>query len=603
MAEKHLVLCGDARLTTRNKSWREAAPLRLELGSGKNHLHLKLHHITRRLASQLPEVAIDLVEIATYVYSADQMVTRGGLKEFEYGTKWRRHFRFEIPVRRHDIWSQPKMQELLTQTLGFLSDDDYEFQFSAFKRSPPVDRYLFDDQGMEDSGFEEVILFSGGLDSFGGAVQEILQGQRKVVLVSHRPVSKLYSRQRHLVNDIVAHLPNKALCPLHVAVEVNKSKHFGKDFTQRSRSFLFAGIAAAVAKGLGHNRIRFYENGIISLNLPLSPQAVGGRATRTTHPKVLAGFQEILSLAFGSPFCVENPYLWKTKADILREIKAAGHGKLCAHTSSCTHTKEQTNMFTHCGYCSQCVDRRLSALAAEYGNDEDPKEMYSSDVVTGAREESDLTMVERYLGTCLEIDGLSRADEFVKRFPEVTRVLNHLGKPPAQAASDVFNLFKRHARDICHTLERIVSNSSAQVIRKDYPPNCLLGIAVGRNTSAASASSVVVSDTPAVCPDLPAANDGKLIWNDGTFTVIYQGKPCELRNTKEFAILKRLSVAPGIYLSNDTLRAAVWGEEDIDKNTIQRHVSFLRRRLKESRITGVSIDGKKNKDHYALILS
>jgi 7-cyano-7-deazaguanine synthase in queuosine biosynthesis len=456
---------------------------------------------------------------------------------------------------------------------------------------------------MEDSGFEEVILFSGGLDSFGGAVQEILQGQRKVVLVSHRPVSKLYSRQRHLVNDIVGHLSNKALSPLHVAVEVNKSKHFGKEFTQRSRSFLFAGIAGAVAKGLGRNRIRFYENGIISLNLPLSPQAVGGRATRTTHPQVLAGFQEILSLAFGSPFSVENPYFWKTKTDILCEIKAAGHSKMCAHTCSCTHTKQQTNMFTHCGYCSQCVDRRLSALAAEYGNEEDPKEMYSSDVVTGAREKSDFTMVERYLGTCLEIDRLSRADEFVKRFPEVTRALNHVGKPPAQAASDIFDLFKRHARDICHTLERIVSNSSAQVIRKDYPPNCLLGIAVGRNSCAASASSAVAGETPAACPSVRAANDPTLILDDGIFTVFYRGKPCELRNTKEFAILKQLSVATGRYLSTDSLRAAVWGADDVDKNTIQRHMSFLRRRLKESRVTGVSIDGKTNKDHYALILS
>jgi hypothetical protein len=133
MTEKHLILCGGAKLSSRNKAWRESKPIRLELGKGEKQLHLRLHHITRRLASQIPAVAVDLLEIATYVYAADQMVSRGGLKEFEYGTKWRRQFRLEIPVRLPDKWNDPKMISLLEQTIGFLSDDDYEFHFTSFK--------------------------------------------------------------------------------------------------------------------------------------------------------------------------------------------------------------------------------------------------------------------------------------------------------------------------------------------------------------------------------------------------------------------------------------------------------------------------------------
>ena len=102
MTEKHLILCGGAKLSSRNKAWRESKPIRLELGKGEKQLHLRLHHITRRLASQIPAIAIDLLEIATYVYAADQMVSRGGLKEFEYRTKWRRQFRLKIPVRLPD---------------------------------------------------------------------------------------------------------------------------------------------------------------------------------------------------------------------------------------------------------------------------------------------------------------------------------------------------------------------------------------------------------------------------------------------------------------------------------------------------------------------
>lgn len=598
MSEKHLILCGGARLSTRNKAWRESRPLRLELGQGKNHLHLKLHHITRALAGQIPAVAIDLLEIATYVYAADQMVTRGGLKELEYGEKWRRHFRFEIPVRLPDTWNDPTMLSYLQQTLSFLSDDDFEFHFSPYQGQPNVERYLFNAQSDDRSVFEEVILFSGGLDSFGGAVQEILQGRRKVVLVSHRPVDKIYARQRDLVNDIVDNLGDRSLAPLHVAVEINKSKNLGRDFTQRSRSFLFGSIAAAVALSLNLRRIRFYENGIISLNIPLSPQAIGGRATRTTHPKVLAGFRDIFSRAFGLAFGVENPYLWKTKADILREIKAARFANLCARTGSCTHTKEQTKMYTHCGYCSQCVDRRLNALAAGYTNDEDPKEMYASDVVTGPREDADLTMIERYLGVCLEIDSMGRADDFVKMFPEMSRVVKYLERPADQAANDIFNLYKRHARDICQTLENIVSAASPQVIRRDYPPNCLLGIAVGRQ----SALSATAPGQPQSTTNTTPIPNGKLVFDDGTFTVAYGSNSCELRNTKEYALLKRLAEARGIYLSNESLRASVWADEGIEKNTIQRTVSNLRRKLREQGIDGIEIDGKKNKDHYALIL-
>ncbi|MFM7165230.1 MAG: winged helix-turn-helix domain-containing protein, partial [Planctomycetaceae bacterium] len=97
--------------------------------------------------------------------------------------------------------------------------------------------------------------------------------------------------------------------------------------------------------------------------------------------------------------------------------------------------------------------------------------------------------------------------------------------------------------------------------------------------------------------------NGQLVFDDGTFTVAYGSTSCELRNTKEYALLKRLASAPGTYLSNEKLRESVWRDEEIGKNTIQRTVSNLRRKLREQGIARIVIDGKKNKDHYALILS
>ena len=89
------------------------------------------------------------------------------------------------------------------------------------------------------------------------------------------------------------------------------------EYTQRSRSFLYMSIGATIAKMIGLKSVRFYENGVISLNLPVCAQVAGGRATRTTHPKVMKGFQDIISLVAGEPFTIENPFIWKTKADVV----------------------------------------------------------------------------------------------------------------------------------------------------------------------------------------------------------------------------------------------------------------------------------------------
>lgn len=118
-------------------------------------------------------------------------------------------------------------------------------------------------------------------------------------------------------------------------------------------------IGATIAKMLRLNSVRFYENGVISLNLPVCAQVVGGRATRTTHPKVMKGFQEIITLVAGEPFTIENPYIWKTKADVVKVITNSGCEDLIKHSMTCTHTWEMSNEHTHCGGCSQCIDRRL----------------------------------------------------------------------------------------------------------------------------------------------------------------------------------------------------------------------------------------------------
>jgi hypothetical protein len=75
---------------------------------------------------------------------------------------------------------------------------------------------------------------------------------------------------------------------------------------------------------IGLSRLRFYENGVVSLNLPPSAQVVGARASRTTHPGVLAGFGALFTALLGKEFVVQNPFLWDTKTDVVKRVAGPG---------------------------------------------------------------------------------------------------------------------------------------------------------------------------------------------------------------------------------------------------------------------------------------
>lgn len=480
---EHLILCGKAELTSRQKIWQGAERLHLDADPKKGNVNLRISDITDKMAASLPAVAADLVELATYVYCADQAIRRGGPAEFEYGEKWRRSFRFEIPVRCPEMWTNSQVIDILKRTLSFLSDDDYDFGFTKLTKAPPLARYLeFDQKTPQVADVKEVVLFSGGVDSLGGAIEEILVQRRKVALVSHRPVSTISKRQRQLVGLITERTKDSAIRPFHVPVLVNKDKELGREYTQRTRSFLYASIAAVIAILYGLGRIRFYENGVVSLNMPICAAILGGRATRTTHPQVIRGFADLFSLLFARPFTVENPFFWKTKTDVMTAIKAAGQADLGKYSVSCTRTWEMTKLHTHCGKCSQCIDRRLAALAAGYTDDEEPAEMYAADVLQDAHEDVEAqTLIERMVGVSNEIERMHDATQFGIRFGELARVLRSIEGTANDVAQRVFELHKRHAQQICKAIDDAATALIPEMRRGTLPGTCLVSIAVGRS--------------------------------------------------------------------------------------------------------------------------
>ena len=107
MPTNHLILCGAAKPSTRKREWIRANIVKLDVHPRNGNINLRIADISEPMTTNLPDEVVDLLEIASYVYCADQAAGRGGKKEFEYGCKWRRHFRLELPVRRPKVWSQP----------------------------------------------------------------------------------------------------------------------------------------------------------------------------------------------------------------------------------------------------------------------------------------------------------------------------------------------------------------------------------------------------------------------------------------------------------------------------------------------------------------
>ena len=474
MQSKRYILCGNVSAQGISEDPSRDLRLRLSGKTGHGNITLRIEDVHSKMFRSVPPKFHDLLEIATYVYSADQVIKRGADDVDSFGDGWRRDLHFVVPVRNPDFWNSPEVQDTLCSTLGFLSDDQYQFDFVQLEQDHQFQEYLeFNDTQQMYGMPEQVVMFSGGLDSLAGAIDEVVNQKRRVVLVTHKSTSKLNKRHKTL-EDMLAEKAGDNV-PHRITVRVHKTKELNHEYTQRSRSFLYMSIGATIAKMLRLNSVRFYENGVISLNLPVCAQVVGGRATRTTHPKVMKGFQEIITLVAGEPFTIENPYIWKTKADVVKVITNSGCEDLIKHSMTCTHTWEMSNEHTHCGGCSQCIDRRFAVLAAD-ADQHDPVAHYKFDVFTQSRDKGeDKIMAAAYLERANQVKNLTDVSQFVSSYPDVGRVFKYLNYNSAgQAAQRVFDLYKRHAKEVMGAVDELLSRHRTAIRERTLPGDCLL---------------------------------------------------------------------------------------------------------------------------------
>jgi 7-cyano-7-deazaguanine synthase in queuosine biosynthesis len=348
---------------------------RLELALDKpGHPNRVVDHLLSGIhnAGLNPRVAaVDLLNFAVAAYCADLRVPRILSQD-----RWQRHFKLYLPVRSPDQWAGASSE--LSRLLSYLTGDLWELRFRELP-SPPNPKLGNPDCIVPS----RVCLFSGGLDSYVGALDLLKQTSDRIALVGHHGSGSTFQEQRRAYDSINIAYPNRAV-PFWFFVQPKKLAKDQIEDTMRSRSILFLALGAAVASSLGGDQITLSvpENGLISLNVPLTDARAGSLSTRTTHPHVLRLFQTVLE-KLSIPVTLETPFKFLTKGEMLancsdkRLLAASASGTMSCSRPSAGRYQHLTPG-KHCGYCVPCIIRRA---AMKVVNLDSPAE-YSFNVLT-----------------------------------------------------------------------------------------------------------------------------------------------------------------------------------------------------------------------------
>ena len=219
----------------------------------------------------------------------------------------------ELPVRQLDLWSAVSTD--FTGAVSFLSGDNWQLEISdsAEAVSPPTE---------VAPAVDAVCLFSGGLDSFTGALNLLAEG-KTVCLVGHYGPGQTHQAQQGLCQALARRYPDQVVArwfflqPAAAAAGQARPLPAGRESSQRSRSLLFIAAGLTVAAGY-EPEVPLYipENGLIGINVPLTGARKGSFSTRTTHPYFMDKLSScVRGLGIANP--IVNPFRLMTKGEIL----------------------------------------------------------------------------------------------------------------------------------------------------------------------------------------------------------------------------------------------------------------------------------------------
>lgn len=505
------------------RSWSVRKPLGMNQGLNQS-LNLDAQGLAAKVLTAVENRAADLVRIASYVYAADQEVSRGGETDV-YGKKWRRELTLCVPVTEPSFWSGDTVRSSLQNVLNFLTGDKWEFYFSRTAPSTVQISYPVDEPKILDHP-DAIVLFSGCADSLCLTVDAIGIHGRRPLLISHTPAPHISARQRLLAERLRHKFP--AWSFPHVNFSIHRMKTEAADNSQRSRGFLYASLGAAVAAEIDVADVFLGDNGVISLNPPINGQFVGALASRAAHPKFHYLFNLLVAKLFNRPIRVTNP-LWKrTRPETLDVLNATDCGDLLQETTSCSRARGRPTSSPHCGYCSQCVDRRFGSVAAGL-EEHDLVERYGVDIFTAPLAAGEpRTIAESYVRFARTVLQTPEDDMF-DMYPDLVDALCPGDPHRAGTAEELIHLLKRHSASVQQSLASMIQRHSSELAAGTVEDTSLLRLAVE-----SASRTVDQSDRDENC--IRRVGD---VWS-----VTFTGRAVQVKHSKGMAYIFHLLIHP-----------------------------------------------------------
>ena len=310
-------------------------------------------------------IGFDVFLIGCFVYGIDILLPR---KSFSVNG-WSREIEVEFPVESLDLFNGGKNE--LEQLLSFLTGDYWQISFIQRDVTPLFVNTKKVYSNDYRKSHKRISLFSGGLDSLIGVIDQLAKSKDRMVLVSHYDATfkGAKSDQDKIDKILYKKYSHYHLLQTRVDLEgydINGNK-INTETTLRSRSFLLLCQAVFVASSIEDGKeILIPENGTISLNHPLTPSRRSSCSTRTAHPYYLIKVIDFIS-KLGLNHLIKNEYEMKTKGEMLEEcidndILRATYKKSCSCAKRGTR-KDIRDVMTgtnHCGICMPCIYRRVA---------------------------------------------------------------------------------------------------------------------------------------------------------------------------------------------------------------------------------------------------
>lgn len=320
-----------------------------------------------RVRGIFDEDAAEFAYFASVIYGCDRAVKR----EIPGSDRWTREISVEIPVGDPGKWAANL--ELIENMIEFLTGDIWHLEFVAtptplFGREFRVARRKFRKKRRIHG--TAVSLFSGGLDSLIGIINWLEDNPGSSIVLASTYDAHAENAQMDQ-QRLLPHLETSYPGRVHRYGARTGLCTEGEDINFRSRSLVFIGNAILAASFLGNDTpVIIPENGAIALNYPLTPARRGSLSTRTVHPHFITMLEDLLN-AIGLRYPLENPYLLKTKGEMVQECRNATLLQTAyADSASCGKRGRKGHWedkhARQCGACVPCIFRRAAVHKAGY---------------------------------------------------------------------------------------------------------------------------------------------------------------------------------------------------------------------------------------------